>query len=87
MPKQDIPKVRKVKDERPKADVVKDGDVIKEKHKDRVKTFTVNNVDAKRPDNPRTIKVELANGKTITTDAVEGWQEKLDKDIEKFKDR
>lgn len=44
-------------------------------------------VSGKRAGNRTVIMVRLANGREIATDAVEGWETELSKNIAKFKNK
>lgn len=44
-------------------------------------------VSGKRVGNRTVITVQLANGRQISTDAVEGWEATLNKNIAKFKNK
>lgn len=77
-------KPERVLDERPKADVTADVTAITDKFSQGITESTVHN---KEPEKPRRITVQLDNGRKIVADAVDQWQDKLEKTITKFINR
>lgn len=77
-------KPEKKHDERTKAEVTTDVTAITANHSDRINTTTVHD---KEVGKARLITIVLSNGRTISVDAVDDWQDKLEKCISKFKNK